>query len=236
MSIKAILFDLDGTLLPMDEEVFTKGYFKLLAKKLSLIGYEPQALIEAVWAGTKAMIKNDGSKMNVDVFWSKFAEFFGDKVYQDIPYFDDFYKNEFQQASEFCTYNPMAKEAVSFAKSSGFRVVVATNPVFPAIAVESRLRFAGLSSEDFEYYTTYENTGYCKPNLNYYKAILEKIDCKPEECLMVGNNVSEDMIAEQLGMKVFLLTDCLVNKEEKDISIYPNGSFEQFIAYIKTLS
>ena len=60
MKYKAILFDLDGTLLPMDNNVFVKGYFKELAKKLSPIGLEPDKLIETVWAGTKAMVKNDG--------------------------------------------------------------------------------------------------------------------------------------------------------------------------------
>ena len=54
--IKAILFDLDGTLLPMDQDEFTKGYFKLLAAKLAPYGYEPKTLIDTVWAGTAAMV------------------------------------------------------------------------------------------------------------------------------------------------------------------------------------
>ena len=36
MNIKAVLFDLDGTLLPMDQDIFVKSYFGLLAKKLSV--------------------------------------------------------------------------------------------------------------------------------------------------------------------------------------------------------
>ena len=53
---------------------------------------------------------------------------------------------------------------------------------------------------------------------------------------MVGNDVKEDMIAESLGMKVFLLTDCLINKEEKDISVYPNGDLNALLAYVDTLT
>lgn len=52
---------------------------------------------------------------------------------------------------------------------------------------------------------------------------------------MVGNDVGEDMIAQTLGMKVFLLTDCLINKEDTDISVYPHGSFDELLAYIDTL-
>ena len=50
---------------------------------------------------------------------------------------------------------------------------------------------------------------------------------------MVGKDVTEDMIAGELGMKVFLLTDCIINKENKDISVYPNGSFKEALEYIK---
>ena len=35
---------------------------------------------------------------------------------------------------------------------------------------------------------------------------MQKLNVSPEECLMVGNDVSEDMIAETIGMKVFLIT------------------------------
>ena len=62
--IKTVIFDLDGTLLPMDQEAFTKYYFGLLAKKLAPHGYEPEKLIKSIWAGTAAMVKNDGSRTN----------------------------------------------------------------------------------------------------------------------------------------------------------------------------
>ena len=94
------------------------------------------------------------------------------------------------------------------------------------------MRWAGLNQDDFELYTTYENIGCCKPNLDYYREILRRIGCQPEECLMVGNDVGDDMCARELGMDVFLLTDCLINKENADISVYPNGSFQELLDYI----
>ena len=63
----------------------------------------------------------------------------------------------------------------------------------------------------------------------------EHLGCAPEECLMVGNDVDDDLPAEKVGMKTFLLTDCLINKEEKDITSYPQGNFDDLITYIKTL-
>ena len=66
--IDTVLFDLDGTLLPMDNDAFTKGYFKLLAAAMMLHGYEPQKLVDSIWAGTAAMVKNDGSRTNEEAF------------------------------------------------------------------------------------------------------------------------------------------------------------------------
>ncbi len=229
MSIKVVLFDLDGTLLPMDQDIFVKTYFGLLAKKLAHYGYEPDKLIQSVWAGTSAMIKNDGKHSNEERFWKTFAETYGVDAKKDIEVFDDFYRNEFAGVKEVCGYQPKAAETIHKLKEKGLRVALATNPLFPQIATQNRIRWAGLEPEEFEFYTTYETSRYCKPNLNYYEDILEQLNVEPQECLMVGNDVSEDMIAEKLGMKVFLLTDCLINKEQKDISVYPSGSFEQLL-------
>lgn len=232
MDINTILFDLDGTLLPMDQEKFVNVYFKMLAAKLVPYGYEPQQLINAILAGIEAMIKNDGSQLNEDAFWKRFVDIYGDKVLADKPVFEDFYKNEFQDARLFCGFNPKAAETVRLLKDKGYRVVLATNPLFPSIATESRIRWAGLEPSEFDLYTTYENTSYCKPNLDYYRDILKRIDCRPEECLMVGNDVGEDMVVEALGMQVFLLTDCLINTQKKDITAYPHGSFEQLLSML----
>lgn len=236
MKLTTVLFDLDGTLLPMDNDVFTKGYFKLLAAKLAPYGYEPKQLVDAVWAGTAAMVKNDGKSSNEEKFWQKFSEIYGEKAVTDKPIFDEFYAKEFQNAKSECGYNPKAAETVRKVKEMGLRTVLATNPIFPHKATESRIRWAGLKPEDFELYTTYENTGFCKPNPDYYKDIINRIGVNADECLMVGNDVTEDMVAKTIGMKVFLLTDCLINKAEKDISEYPNGNFDQLMVFIQNNS
>lgn len=233
MRITTVLFDLDGTLLPMDNEAFTRGYFKLLAAKAAPHGYEPRQLVDAVWAGTAAMVKNDGSRSNETAFWEKFAEIYGEEALADKALFDEFYEKEFQAARDLCGLNPKAAETVRLVKSMGLRVALATNPIFPATATESRIRWAGLEPSDFELYTTYENTGFCKPNPDYYRDLLRRLDVVPENCLMVGNDAAEDMIAETVGMQVFLLTDCLINKTQRDISAHPSGSFDSLVAHIR---
>ena len=235
MSITTVLFDLDGTLLPMDQDVFIKKYFGLLAQKLAPHGYDPEKLIQAVWAGTKAMVMNNGKVTNKEAFWITCDAALGCKASKDADIHIEFYRNEFNQVQEVCGFEPMAAQIVHSLKDRGYRVVLATNPLFPSIATQNRIRWAGLQPEDFEYITTYEKSHYCKPNPDYYREILEQLHLQPEECLMVGNDVGEDMIAQQLGMKVFLLTDCLINKAGADISQYPNGGFSELANFFNAL-
>ena len=233
MSIKAVLFDLDGTLLPMDQDTFIKAYLGGLAKKLAQYGYNPEELVKAVYAGMKAMTTNDGSNTNEIAFWNAFTAILGERVKEDWPIFDEFYRNEFQEVKNVCGFLPEAAKTVAKLKEMGYRVALATTPMFPSIATESRIRWAGMEPEDFEIYTTYENYHFCKPNLNYYKEVIEKLGVKAEECLMVGNDVGEDMITEELGMKVFLMPADLINKVGKDISQYPQGDFADLLAFVK---
>lgn len=227
-----ILFDLDGTLLPMDQDLFTKTYFKELAIKLAPLGFDPQALAVNIWAGVAAMVKNDGSVTNEEAFWQAFSHIYGETVRQYIPVFEEFYANEFQKAKNVCGFSTKPKEIVEKLKAAGYQVVLATNPIFPAIATQSRIRWAGLEPEDFLWYTTYENSSFSKPNPKYYEEIMGKLGLDPRDCLMVGNDVTEDGAAKALGMDVFFLTDCLINKEERDISQEPHGSFGELEAFI----
>ncbi len=232
MAVRMVFFDLDGTLLPMDMDTFINGYFGLLAKKAAPYGYDPQTLVKAVWHGTGAMVRNDGSCLNEEAFWKDFASFYGEQSLKDKPLFDDFYANEFRQARRFCGFDPQAAETVYRIRGAGYRIALATNPLFPSVATETRIRWAGLKPEDFEFYTTYENIGWCKPNPDYYREVVRRAGLAPEACLMVGNDVGEDMIAAQLGMRVFLLTNCMINKRNEDIGKYPHGGFDALAAYV----
>lgn len=232
MALTTILFDLDGTLLPQDQDLFLKSYFKRLVMKLAPYGYDPDLTVKAIMKCTGAMIANDGSRSNEEAFWNDFAKVCGEHVRKDEPIFEDYYRNEFQQVANDCGFNPKAAECIAALKDKGYRLVLATNPLFPAIATESRIRWAGLNKEDFELYTTYENSRYCKPNLDYYREIMKELNVSPTECLMVGNDVDDDMIARELGMQVFLLTDCLINKQAVDINQFPHGGFDDMMTYI----
>ena len=138
MDITTVLFDMDGTLLPMDNDEFTKGYFKLLAAKMIPRGYNAEGLVAAVWKGTAAMVANDGTRSNHDAFWEVFAKVLGEKVYGDHPVFDEFYRNEFNGAKALCGYSESPARIVKALKEKGIRRVLASNPIFPMEALFQR--------------------------------------------------------------------------------------------------
>ena len=207
MRITTVLFDLDGTLLPMDLDIFSKAYIGGLAKTAIPYGYDPSEMAKAIFAGTVAMAKNDGSHTNEEVFWQIMVSYFGESVLAHTHIFDEFYETEFQKIQGVCGYTPKAAETVEELRRKGFRVALATNPLFPTVATDSRIRWAGLEPSDFELYTTFETSRHCKPNPDYYRDVAAALGVSPEECLMVGNDALEDLIAEQTGLRVFLLTD-----------------------------
>lgn len=233
--IDTILFDLDGTLLPINERAFAEIYIRELTQKVASLGIEPAPVAEAVWAGVAAMQHNDGSRTNEAVFWPVFEARMGVQRADIEAPLMDFYANEFGRARAAAWDNPQAAPVVRALQQKGYTLVVATNPVFPAVAVETRLSWLGLSAEDFAWVTTYENAGYCKPNLDYYREILAGIGKQPNQCLMVGNNLLEDGCVQGIPMAFYLVTDCLLNPEDAPLAGVRHGSFVEAAAYLAGL-
>ncbi|MBE6584823.1 MAG: HAD family hydrolase [Ruminococcaceae bacterium] len=229
MKKTTVLFDLDGTLLPMDQEQFVKAYFGGLCAVMVPKGYRPDDVIKAIWSGTEAMVRNDGSSKNEARFWQKFNELLGEC---DNETFDYYYQNEFDKVSASCGFTPRAKEIIELVKSRGLTPVLATNPIFPPVATHCRIRWAGLDESDFAFVSNYENSTFCKPNPAYYQEILDRLGLCADECVMVGNDATEDLAAKKLGIDVFILTDCLINKHGENLCAIPHGSFDELEKFI----
>lgn len=235
--IKHILFDLDGTLLPMIQEEFTTFYLPLLAKAFIKAGLveDPKALIKAVWFSFEQMVKNDGSKSNEDVFYENFTKIL--PMDRDVAskVANEFYAGDFNQAQVTTKLNPLSDQVIKTAKSKGIKVYLATNPVFPRCATMNRIKWAGIDAEDFEIVTTYEDNYFCKPNVKYFEEIINKFNLKPEECMMVGNDVAEDLVIRKLGVKTFLVTDTMENKKNLPIETDYQGSMADLLEFVENI-
>lgn len=231
--LKAVFFDLDGTLLPFDEQHFIEVYFKLLCKKIIPLGYEQQAFVNNIWKGTKLMYLNDGSKTNEEVFWDFFKTVYGDKVIKDKPYFDEFYTNEFKEIHEIINPNPKAKEIVQTIKNElNLPIILATNPIFPLDGTLTRMAAVNLYQDDFAYITSYENSSYSKPNPNYFQALLDKFNLKSDEVILFGNSEEEDYLCtKQIGIETYLVGDYII-KAKQEVNA-PHLCFDEIIPTIK---
>lgn len=233
--IKHILFDLDGTLLAIGLEDLIKTYMGLLGKKMAGLGYNPEVTVKAVWAGTYAMLKNNGSRTNREVFWETFSTFgLGDAtlIEQQV---DSFYANEFRQVRGVLKEERNLRELIEGLKEKGYALSLATSPIFPLVGVKERLSWIGLTVEDFAVVTSYENCRFCKPQLGYYQEVMNAAGFSPEESMMVGNDLKDDMPAGELGVETFLVTDILENKQEGFEQNYTHGTFLQLQEFLENL-
>lgn len=229
MPIKAILFDLDGTLLPLEFNDFIPGYFKLLDEKFNEI-FPGGSLPKLIMASTDAMVNNDGSTSNDDAFWTDFEQRSGRGRVQLLPYFERFYAEDFGSLGTGVGRWEEAAKAVEAAREAGLAVVLATNPVFPRTAVEHRLRWAGVEPDSFGLITAYENMTYTKPNPGYYREIAAMLALEPVDCLMIGNDVGLDLEpARAAGMKTFLVKNDYTNEGSEGFTADYEGSLSDAV-------
>lgn len=235
MKYQAILFDLDGTLLPMDADAFVKGYMKLLYRKIAHHNIPPQLFQKGMWDGVAAMTENDGSRTNEERFWQTFEAVTGcgkEIINEECL---SFYANEFHNARHLTGENPLAKQAVMAARQAATKVVLATNPLFPIAGQVTRMSWVGLKPEDFDLVTSYENECYCKPNPRFFLSICQRMGVEPSACLMVGNDENEDAYAAtQAGLSVFLVTDWMIARPGRTWN-GEKGSFETLVEKLKNL-
>ncbi|HOT93544.1 MAG TPA: HAD family hydrolase [Anaerolineae bacterium] len=234
MTFKAILFDLDGTLLEHDmRNEFIPHYFALLTKHLA--AWVPaEKLVASIMRGSEAVMNNDGSRTNEEVFAEVFYPLVGYPREELEPRFMDFYMHVFPMLRTYTAPKPEARPAVQIAFDKGFDVVIATNPHFPAVATQHRLEWAGVADFPYRKVTTYENSHFAKPCLGYYQEILDELGCAPEEALMIGDEAM-DMVAARLGCATFLVYSAATKLEEIAPPPIWQGTLADVVALLRSV-
>lgn len=229
-----VLFDLDGTLLPINGEAFEAIYFKGLSSYF-LDKYEPKEFIKLIWTATKAMVLDTSSKTNEEAFMDALQALVNEDITWMQERFNQFYLNEFDQIKIAVTPNPSIQEAVKLLKEKGYRLIIATNPMFPKIAIEKRIEWTGCDRNDFEYVTSFEKNHYCKPQLKFYEEVLSDLNLDASQCLMVGNDINEDMIVSKLNMSTYLITNHVIQDSIIPDSVNYSGNYDDFYQFVKDL-
>lgn len=177
-----IFLDYDGTLLKTPEEEFQKIYFKTF---LDYIDIKDNEIITHILNATKELImKNDKEKNNLDFYLESLEQKTGKNKNYWYTTFFDYYENAFPNLKKFVEPNFKLIDKI---KNTNNKLIFASNPVFPEVAVKHRIGFIDMSIEDFYYISYMENSHFCKPNPNYFKEILENLNINPNECVMIGD-------------------------------------------------
>ncbi len=228
------LFDLDGTLLPMDFDKFMELYFRNLG--VHFHGkIEPRLLAKYIMDATNVMVLTKNDKTNEQKFMEHFETLIDGDIEQYKTDFSNFYDSLFENVKP-STYESLEMiESIKLLKEKGYTVAIATNPLFPLKANHHRIRWAGLDKDDFVYVSSFEENKYTKPHLEYYQEVLDKIRKSPEKCYMVGNDVFDDLPAGKLGMATYLITDCLLNSKDLEIEANHQGDYKEFYSFVKKL-
>ena len=194
--IKAILFDLDNTLLGNDMDTFMPAYFERISTCVADL-MAPDAFMRAILLGSRAVIANSVPTLtNEALFWKTFEDRSGVRRATLRDRLARFYAEEFPALRQFTRQRPAAPDVIAFCEQQGLQIVIATNPLFPRSAIEQRLAWAGLpvDDHDFALVTAQENMHAAKPSLAYYREIVERLGIAPREALMVGDDWDNDIM------------------------------------------
>lgn len=232
--LKAVLLDLDDTLLTNDMDVFAPVYLKALAATVA-DRVDPRAFVAAVMHGSAQMMAKTTPGDTLERF---FARDFYPAIGLDQPTFEpvfrQFYTQRFGDFAYLTGHRPVARPLVDWLLSAGFRVVIATNPLFPRVAIEHRLRWAGLPVDelDFALVTSYEHMHFAKPQPAYYAEILARIGVRPDEALMVGNDWHQDIApAHAAGLHTWWVATDGTWPPDPAVALAGVGSLDAFRAF-----
>lgn len=233
--INTVLFDLDGTLLPINDKVFEKVYFGALVEHVKDL-YPAQSLIELIWTCTKETVLDTSDLTNEQAFYFALSKRVDEQLLETMKArFMHFYATDFDRVKEAVTPNPLLKEAVEILKDKGYRCVIATNPLFPRLAIEKRIEWTGIHRGHFDYVSSFEDNHFCKPQIQFYQEVLNHIQKEANECIMVGNDATEDMIAKKLGLQTYLLTDHRIQKGDHTYPGDYEGNSTDFLDFVLAL-
>jgi FMN phosphatase YigB (HAD superfamily) len=204
--LKAVLFDLDNTLVLFDEPAFYERYFIRIYRVFSDI-FPPEEFRNRLLRATMALRRSSGAVSNRRFFMDVFTEGYKHPVTEVWRRFMKFYEDDYDRIEVEVQVPSGLHDVIGRLQQTGLKLVVASNPIFPLIVQQKRMAWAGIDRFRFDLVTHIENMSFVKPRLEYYLQICEKIGEAPEECLMVGNDPINDMVAGVTGMKTYLTTE-----------------------------
>lgn len=226
---KAILFDLDATLIPFDQKEMSREFFASthdFEKDKNIPGFA-----EAFSYAFAQCKLNRGECLNKEVFDRCFLEKLS--VSDLDALMDDFYTTSFTATKKVLQYRGSEKAMLKSLREQGKLIICATNPVFPMSATITRMEWAGICPQDFDFVTLHTESTWCKPTAQYYLEILERFSLKSDDVIMIGNDTLDDLGALEAGIRTVLIDDFLINRGEIDVEDCVRISYADFLSSVE---
>lgn len=238
MTTVTLLFDLDDTLISNPQESFMPGYLKLLSARLSPHVGSQKMVPQLLYATDQMLQKDHPAQTLEEVFDDHFYSQLGIEKEAVRSEIEAFYSNEFNTLMHPSALRPAVLKIVDACAAKGHTLVVATNPLFPMIAMRSRLAWGGITQENtpFRYVSSYENVHFAKPNPAYYTEILGVLGWPHQPVGMIGNNLRDDILPfANLDYPAYWLDGHTEEIPENLRPLVTTGPIEDILPWVQSL-
>ena len=233
-NIQAVLFDLDGTLIDVDMNLFVPGYLRRLTEQMR-DQVNPVDATQALHRAVAAMFANtDASRTLETILLEVLQTDLNISPDQYAEYLERFCQYDLEALRPLVTGHPLSSRLIESSLARGWKVVLATNPIFPRVAIDARLAWAELDGDAFHHVTAYETAHFCKPSPVFFEEILDCLQLPAEACLMVGNDALHDLSASQVGMQTCLLTPWRIKRAGARFKADWEGDHEELLSLIES--
>lgn len=204
--IKAVLLDLDNTLLHNQDEAFAAAYLRLVGEYLGARWRRDDlsgTFLRAIHALTG---RRDMQQTNTDLLLSILCRETGVPALDIRAALEDFHHNRYPALQTYTRPVPGAAELVQSLREQQYAVAIVTNPIYPAEAIRQRLAWANLP-HTFDAYALVTNADimrYTKADPAFYVEVAARIGVEPDEAIMIGDSLKNDIQpAQQVGLHTY---------------------------------
>lgn len=205
--VKTLLVDLDGTLLGARDLPLAADFVVRAVRAASEIGGKRKA-IRALHAVRKALEGKPASEGEKKTNARRAIEAFAQTLELGFDQAENVVvggvRKIFPKLSHHFFPIDGAKDFLEWAQPH-FPLILATNPVWPRDIIEMRLKWAGVDPGIFKRITVAKEMRASKPWVEYYQELLEQESLQAKDCLLVGNDMRNDLAAVQAGIRVFIV-------------------------------
>jgi len=233
-NIQAVFFDLDGTLIDVDMDQFIPIYLQRLTQYMSDQVSSTRA-VRALRHAVAAMFANTDADRTLESILHEVLE--SELAVSPLQYaecLEQFCRNDLEILRPLVTGHPLSTQLIKSSLAKNWKVVLATNPIFPRVVIDARLAWGDLDGDAFHHVTDYETAHFCKPSPGFFEDILDRLQIPAGRCLMVGNDTLHDLSASQVGMQTCLLTPWRIERLGAHFRADWQGDHGELLALIES--